>query len=326
MLSPVAPLQHFDFVSAASGADALTAFSEAVVAAIDKDGAAVVHNALTAFDCDTIVAEMRPFLDASAFGHESFSGARTKRTGALAARSSTSHKALAHPLLMRVCDAVLGAQCLSGDKVQLAYDAAGVAVAPLPASGRATSRPRYPWQLHLTQIIDIGPGEKAQSIHRDRWAFLHNFQGTEVEISTMWALTEFSEANGATRIVPGSHRWDERALTSPISVDDTTCAAMPKGSLLIYTGSTFHGGGSNRTSERRVGLNVDYNLAFLRQEENQYLSAPPHIASKFPEELQRLLGYTQGGGALGYFADLLPPKLAFKGFDVTVPGGGLAKM
>lgn len=314
-------LHRLDYEAAARDQGAWKSFQAAALAAMDQDGAVIVENALTRESCDAIVAEMRPFLDATAMGNEAFTGAKTRRTGALAARSPSSHEALTHPVLKYLCDEILGAQCLTGGKVNLAYDAAAVAVAPLPnKKDDADRRPRFPWQLHLTQIIDIGPGERPQSVHRDRWAFLYDFnQGSEIEISTMWALTDFTEENGATRVVPGSHRWDERSLKSAIPMEETTFAAMPKGSVLIYTGSTFHGGGQNRTTERRVGLNVDYNLAFLRQEENQYLSAPPHVAKTFPKDLQRLLGYSLAGGGLGYFADVLSPSAALRGFDVTTP-------
>merc|ERR1712146_494439 len=104
---------------------------------------------------------------------------------------------------------------MGGDNVQLAHDVGNVAVAPNPRD-RKGPRPRYPWQLHLTQIIDIGPGQKVQPIHRDRWAFLHHFDGCQVEISTIWALNEFTEANGATRVVPGSHCWNECDLKAPL--------------------------------------------------------------------------------------------------------------
>lgn len=319
MPPPIAPVQHFDFAAAAGDAKSLEAFHAAVLAAMDKDGAAIVENALTSSDCDAIVTEMRPFLDATAPGHE-FTGFNTKRTGAVAARSPSSHKVLTHPAVLQVCDSVLGEQRLGGNKVKFSYDVASVAA---PTGPQDKSRPKYPWQLHLTQIIDIGPGEKGQSIHRDKWAFLYDFQGSEPEISTMWALTDFTEANGATRVIPGSHLWDERELKRKLTIEDTTFAAMPKGSVLLYTGSTFHAGGANQTSERRVGLNVDYNLGFLRQEENQYLSNPPHLARNYSKELQRLVGYSRAGGALGYYADTQAPSLALTGFDVSVPGGGL---
>lgn len=146
--------------------------------------------------------------------------------------------AIAHPAVVGACDAVLGRQRLSHTRVQYATDPFGVAVSPTKQDAAAAA---YPWQLHLTQIIDIGPGETPQSIHRDKFAFLHDFGGEmEVEVSTMWALTDFTEINGATRVIPGSHREEWRAGGGrgvlPTIEADTVPATMPKGSVLIYTG------------------------------------------------------------------------------------------
>ena len=96
---------------------------------------------------------------------------------------------------------------------------------------------------------------------------------------------------------------------------------MSKGSVLVWTGWTVHGAGENRTDHRRLGMNIDYSLSFLSQEENQFLACPPHLARNLNESMRRLIGYTQGGGALNYFADCLRPKVALNGnYDVTVPG------
>jgi len=225
--------------------------------------------------------------------------------------------------VLQACGAVLGEQRITGNEVQLAYDSAGVAVSQV-AADRDGPRPRYPWQLHLTQIIEIGGGESSQSIHRDRWAFLHRFEGVEPEVSTIWALCDFSEANGATRVIPGSHRWQERSLTRALREEDTVPAEMPKGSVVIYLGSTFHSGGANKTGLARAGLNVDYNLAFLRQEENQYLSCPSEVARTLPKEIAKLIGYTQSGGALGYVADAQHPREVLNdvSWSVMKPGSG----
>ena len=94
---------------------------------------------------------------------------------------------------------------------------------------------------------------------------------------------------------------------------------MSKGSVLFYSGSVLHSGGENRSDHARLGLNITYCLGWLRQEENQYLSCPPHIARDLEPELQELIGYTQGDYALGYYSDpeagperagLLPPEWA----------------
>ena len=110
------------------------------------------------------------------------------------------------------------------------------------------------------------------------------------------------------------------------ALEDSSCAAMPKGSVLIYLGSTHHGGGHNQTAdETRVGLNIDYCLGFLRQEENQYLACPPEEARRLPVDLQNILGYKTAGYALGYVADNWPTHAQLTpGVSVVVPGSGNA--
>ena len=168
------------------------------------------------------------------------------------------------------------------------------------------------YQLHLTQVIDIGPGAPAQIVHRDQWAFdFFPFpSGFEVECHTMWAMTDFTEENGATRVIPGSHRWEDKLRPS---VDETIAAEMPKGSVLLYVGSLYHGGGANQSPAPRRGVNVGYTLSWLRQEENQYLACPPEVARELPEDLARLAGYRRGAYALGYYGDLHDPFDAVRG-------------
>ena len=117
-------------------------------------------------------------------------------------------------------------------------------------------------------------------------------------------MTDFTEENGATQVVPGSVDWPDDRQAQP---DEICQAVMPAGSLLLYTGSVFHGGGENRSNSDRVGLNITYSLGWLRQEENQFLSCPPEIARDLDPALQDLLGYTLGSYALGYYTPPLPP-------------------
>ena len=252
---------------------------EAVTDALGRDGAVIVDGLAGDELLDRIEAELAPSLAATPMGPDDFSGRNTRRTGALVARSPASRELVSHPLILDTTARFLG---------------------------HATN-----FQLHLTQAIAIGPDSPAQPIHRDQWAFdFFPFPaGYEVQANTIWALTDFTEANGATRVVPGSNQAADRLSFEPA---DTVPAEMTRGSVLIYSGSVYHGGGANTTAETRVGLNITYNLAWLRQEENQYLSVPREVAETLPEELLRLMGYARGAYALGYIDDLRDPIEALR--------------
>lgn len=255
-----------------------------IAAAVRRDGAAIIDKAVDEGVIDHLMRETRPFVDATPYGNDGFSGRRTRRTGSLIARSKASWRLAAHPAVLGVCDHILGVDGTN-------------------------------YQLHLTQVIDIGAGEPAQQIHRDQWAW--NFfpfpSGFEVEISTIWAMHDFTDENGATRVVPTSHLWDDGRTPSH---DDSVPAEMEKGSVLVYTGSVFHGGGANRSDRSRTAVNIDYCLGWLRQEENQYLSCPPDVARGLPVELAKLIGYSRAAYALGYFGDTSDP------IEALHPGSG----
>ncbi|MCH1542721.1 MAG: phytanoyl-CoA dioxygenase family protein, partial [Alphaproteobacteria bacterium] len=168
-------------------------------------------------------------------------------------------------------------------------------------------------QLHLTQIIRIRGGQKAQPIHRDRWAWGTHLAHVEPQFNTIWAITDFTAENGATQVVPGSTKWPDNAEIKP---EQITQAEMKAGSVLIYSGSVFHGGGENRSSSDRIGINITYTLGWLRQEENQYLTCPPELAKTLPRDLQALVGYSMGQYALGYFT---PPGAPGEAPEVVPP-------
>ena len=233
-----------------------TAEPEAVAEAIKAEGAVIVDHLASPGLMDRIAEELAPWLVRTPTGPDDFSGKATRRTGALIARSSSSRELVMHPLALGTTGLVLA---------------------------HATN-----FQLHLTQSIAIGPGQAAQPLHRDRWAFdFFPFPNEyEVQCNTIWAQTE----DGVVF---------EHADTEP--------AAMEKGSALFYSGSVYHGGGPNHTDATRIGVNITYNVAWLRQEENQYLSVPREVAATLPVELLRLMGYDRGAYALGYIDDLRDP-------------------
>jgi ectoine hydroxylase-related dioxygenase (phytanoyl-CoA dioxygenase family) len=251
-----------------------------VAAAIERDGCAIVERLLPAGALEVARKELAPWHEATAFGPDSFSGRRTRRTGGLIARSPACREIIMHPLVLATVREVL-------------------------ANATAV-------QLHLTQLIAIGPDEPGQPIHRDQWAFdFFPFPpGYEVQCNTIWALNDFTAENGATRVIPGSHRFEDR---KSFTHDDCEAAEMPAGSVLFYTGSLYHGGGTNRSRETRFGLNLTYVRGWLRQEENQYLAVPPEIARTLPDDLLKIMGYARGAYALGYVDDLRDPLDALRG-------------
>ncbi len=137
--------------------------------------------------------------------------------------------------------------------------------------------------------IAIGPGESAQPIHADDQLIPLAKPHAPTVCNTMWALTDFTEANGATRLVPGSHLWDHNPDYGHHY--DSIPAEMPKGSVLVWHGSLWHGGGANSTDQRRVGIAMNYCAGYIRQQENQQLGIPRDVAARFPRRLQELCGY-----------------------------------
>jgi ectoine hydroxylase-related dioxygenase (phytanoyl-CoA dioxygenase family) len=264
-------------------ADAPTA---QIIDAVKHDGAAILTDVLDAAALDQVRADLDPLIESTPGGRDAFSGFQTQRTGALVARSPASRELVMHDKIVGLARTFLG-----------------------PYTNRI--------QLHLTQIISIGPGQPKQPLHRDRLAW-GGYIPSEIEpqFNTIWALTDFTEENGATRVVPGSPGWDGDRRPAD---DEKIQATMDAGSVLLYSGSVIHGGGENRSDGVRVGVNITYCLGWLRTEENHYLSCPPEVARTLEPDLTDMLGYTHGDYALGYYSDpaevsghndLLPPEAA----------------
>jgi ectoine hydroxylase-related dioxygenase (phytanoyl-CoA dioxygenase family) len=242
--------------------------AQEVGAALRDHGVVIIERLAPTELCDRVVAELEPWLADTPMGADDFTGLNTRRTGALLTRCPSSVAMVAHPLILDVVDQTLWAK-------------------------------KTTFQLHLTQSIAIGPQSPPQMLHRDHWCFdFFPFPAdVDVEVSSMWALDDFTERNGATRVVPDSHRLTN---DSRFTYEQALPAEMPRGSVVLYLGSTFHGGGANDSDQVRIGINVDYIVGWLRQEENQYLSYTLDEVRQFPERVQRLLGYEVGAYALGY--------------------------
>ena len=282
--------------------------TEDLVEILTEDGGVILEDFISKAGIEEIMSDLSPYVDSTMASQNDFGGFKTTRTGALMARSPGCRELAVDPRILGLVEVFLGPYANT-------------------------------FQLHVTQVINVLPGEKAQTPHRDRWAWSQLQESsdndppvnkviarlmTEIEpqLNLMLAITDFTEENGATRIAPGSTKLpDDAMLTDEAFVS----AKMTPGSMLVFTGSVFHGAGANQSQAARVGLNIDYTLGWLRQEDNQYLSCPPEIAKDLDPKLQELLGYQVGGPSLGYFTPPLPagqdlssPKKVFQRADQPV--------
>ncbi len=155
--------------------------------------------------------------------------------------------------------------------------------------------------------IAIDPGESAQPIHADDQLIPLTKPHVPTVCNTMWALTDFTAANGATRIIPGSHLRDHSPdFGAPY---DSIAAEMPAGSVLVWHGSLWHGGGANTTDERRVGIAMNYCAGWIRQQENQQLGIPRDVAVGFSRRLRQLCGYGVYNGLIGHIDKHSPAEM-----------------
>jgi ectoine hydroxylase-related dioxygenase (phytanoyl-CoA dioxygenase family) len=277
--------------------------SEELAKILDRDGCVVLKDFASKAQVESIKSDLQPFIEATMRSNDDFGGFKTTRTGALMARSPRCRELAIDPRLLGLVETFL---------------------APYANT----------FQLHVTQVIRVLPGEKVQLPHRDRWAW-SQFQlppdakpefnpvldrlmtDIEPQLNTMLALTDFTKENGATRVAPGSTKLP---VDEEPPEEAYLSAEMTAGSMLVFTGSVFHGAGANESEGARMGLNIDYSLGWLRQEDNQYLSCPPEIAKDMDPKLQSLLGYTVAGPSLGYFTPPLPA-----GRDLSAPERALRR-
>ena len=224
---------------------------------LEKDGCVVIEDVLSPNEVRAVAAELAPHFDAAPHCAGDFYGYVTKRLSGLMAKSATCRSMAINPEVLGVMDHFLLKGCRG-------------------------------YHLNLTQAIQIGPGEPAQVIHRDDLMFNFTHPEFEAMINTMWAVDDFTEENGATHVVPGSHEWPLGRIAEPHEI---TQGVMKAGSVLIWLGSLQHGGGANRSAMPRTGIVHSYCLGWLRQAEPQFLAVPVEIVRELPERLQRLLGY-----------------------------------
>jgi ectoine hydroxylase-related dioxygenase (phytanoyl-CoA dioxygenase family) len=233
---------------------------------IARDGFSIMENAL---DPDLTIALVRDIARLERElgvtpAHNSFEGEKTLRIYNLLVHGEMWQHVPVHPNVLPAVERVLDGGCL----------------------------------ISSLSSINILAGESAQPIHADDQLIPVAKPHVPLVCNTMWALTDFTEANGATRVVPGSHLADHSPEYG--REYESVAAEMPKGSVLIWHGSLWHGGGANRSGEPRLGVAMNYCAGFIRQQENQQLGIPPRIAAGFSRRLQRLCGYGVYNGLLGH--------------------------
>ena len=228
-----------------------------------SDGYVVVTGLLTQGGARAARADLDRVLRTTRTGRNSFEGFDTRRIYALFAKTRGFDDLAIHPLLLGVLDEVL----------------------------------RH-YQLSAPVGICIGPGEKAQVLHRDDAVYPVAEPHPPLVVNTMWPLDDFTAANGATRFIPGSHHWEPGR--KPAAGDQVETAVMSPGSAMFYLGSLWHGGGANQTGAPRLGVILEYCAGWLRPQENHCLAVPRATARELPQRLQELLGYNIYPPFVGY--------------------------
>ena len=248
---------------------------EAHVAAIRRDGYVIVEDVLAPDEVDAVVSELER-LEADLGVRPSpnaFEGAKTVRIYNLLVHGEAFEAIPIHPKVLPVVEGVLDRGCL----------------------------------ISSLSSVSIMPGERPQPIHADDQLIPLPKPHPPLVCNSMWALTDFTDANGATRIIPGSHLRDHHPEFG--RAYETVPAAMRKGSVMIYDGAMWHGGGANRTEERRVGVAMNYCAGYIRQQENQQLGIPRSLVRRFPARLRELVGYGVYNGLIGHIDKKSPETL-----------------
>ena len=243
---------------------------ELIVTALQDSGSVIIENVLSDAVLSGLSDDLRPEFDREGHLYQNeFNGHQTLRVGGVTKYSAHFPTLLLHPTVLAIADAILKPHC-------------------------------EVYQVGSTTAIEILPGEDAQVLHADDACYPSHLLPFEAQISALWALDDFTLENGATRVVPR-----EMGVEKPEDAreEHVVQAVMPKGSVVIYLGSTIHGGGANRSAAPRKAVVNTYCLGWLRQEENQYLTLTKAEVAAQSDEMRRMLGFQAHGPYLGVWPE-----------------------
>ncbi|WAO91219.1 Hypothetical protein NCS54_00867900 [Fusarium falciforme] len=278
-----------------------TAPPEHFIALLKRDGGVIAENFVPLEVIDKCNADIKPKLDAEQRWNGDFFPKETRKCTSLIANSTTyTTELLMHPLYQAICDHFLTTRNSFwwGDKWK-----------------ESVSKP----QAHTGAAMYIGPGAKAQPLHRDD--YLHHNVHTEVPapwdderdknresaVGLFVAGTNTNKANGATRFIPGSHLWGNYERKSPPDESKTVHAELNKGDAFFMFASCFHGGSANTTTDSyRLVYSTFVTRGWLRQEDNMYLAIPRDVLMRYPRHIQRFIGYSCSDPGCGLVDDLDP--------------------
>ena len=255
---------------------------------LDEDGYVILPGLLPADECQRVREALSPWLQGGKPGRNDFEGYKSERVYALLAKSPVFAELSAHPLVLAVCEAVLGPQ----------------------------------FMLSACLAINTHPGETVQPLHFDDSFYKVSRPRPAYGVSAFWAIDAFTPDNGPTEIIPGSHRWGDEVPVGAafdnsfkpgfVQPDehhpDLQAAVMPAGSLMLAQGTLWHRGGANRSSAPRLLITPQYCAAWCRQMESMLLAVPPEVVAGYPERVQQLLGYSIHPPFMGHVNGMHPSR------------------
>ncbi|WLW51261.1 phytanoyl-CoA dioxygenase family protein [Streptomyces sp. YU58] len=257
--------------TASGGAAVPAAIVDADLAALERDGYVILRDLLTESECEDVRAAVTPLLDHT--GRNTFEGRATQRLYSVLDKTRACDRLVDHPRVLALLDRLLMPNHL----------------------------------LSQLQVINILPGEDAQLLHHDDGVYPVPRPRPALGAATMWAIDAFTEENGATVVLPGSHHWgDDRR---PDDGDTRVKAVMPPGSCVFFVGTLWHGGGANASADARLAVTAQYCEPWLRPQEAFTLSTTRDTARAVSEDIRRMLGYSIHPPFLGMVDGMHPKRL-----------------